>query len=188
MPQQHLIPLTHHQPLRLRNGPIDADPALAAEEAIQHLVVRAEVEARIRPLLDEHVLAAALGQHVAQVLGRVVLGEDDGLVRVRVPVEDEDEVRGVVQRVVHEELEVRAPKVGFDVRVRDERALVFGGGRRVGVAEEGHVGAGDHAHVLARGFFGGEGYDDGRLGIVARAGDRGRAHCVLGRGMLGWIG
>lgn len=126
IPQQHAIPRAHQHGLGLRDRAILADPSLTTEKAIENLVMRTQVEAGVWPLLNKDILLVALGDHVAQVLRDVGLREDDGLVRVRLAVEDEDEVRRIVQRVVHKELEVGARERRFVVGVGDERALVVG--------------------------------------------------------------
>jgi hypothetical protein len=125
IPQQHVIPRADHA-LRLLNWTILADPSLTTKYAIQDLIMRSEIEAGVWPLLDKDILLVALGDDVAQVLRNLLVLEDDRLVRVRLAVEDEDEVRRVVQRVVHKELEVCARERGFVVCVGDERALVVG--------------------------------------------------------------
>jgi hypothetical protein len=171
MPQLHLIPLAEHA-RGLRDGSILADPSLAPERAIENLIMRAQIEAGIRSLLHKDILLVAPGNEVAKVLWDIGLREDDARVRVRLAVEDEDEIRRIVQRVVHEELEIGACERRFVVGVGDERALVVGRLGRVEGFEKGGLGDGArglfyHAQLLAGGFFGGErDFDDGRLGVA----------------------
>ena len=69
-----------------------------------------EIKARVVPLDDLHIRVPA-GDHL--------------VLHVRLTVQDEDEISGIVQAVIYEKLKILPPKVALGIRVCDERPVLW---------------------------------------------------------------